>query len=51
MKSRESKLKFGIIMNDNSYVGREYLRELNCNDNYDVDVISIGVYPEDNKIE
>lgn len=44
------KMKFAIIMNDNSYVGREYLKVFK-NKKIDLDVICIGTYPVENAIE
>lgn len=38
-------------MNQNGYVGRTYLEELNKKRLYDIDVISIGSYPEISNIE
>ena len=40
-------MKVAIIMNDNSYAGREYLSELS-NKNIRIDVINIGNFPERN---
>lgn len=38
--------KIAIIMNDNGYVGRTYLGEINKNGLYNIDVISIGTYSD-----
>lgn len=43
-------MKIAIIMNKNSYAGREYLNALNKS-NINVDIISIGKFPEYNKEE
>lgn len=43
-------MKIALIMNQNSYCGREYLDRLRQN-NIVVDVIEIGTFPEVNKVE
>lgn len=37
-------MKFVILMNDNSYVGREYINALNAK-GIDADIVCIGNYP------
>ncbi len=48
MKKNEKKFSFALIMNDNSYSGREYLSKLK---HFDIDVIIIGEYQRNDKIE
>ena len=43
-------MKIALIMNDNSYIGREYLSQLQ-NSNFLIDVIIIGDFPSIDEIE
>lgn len=44
------KMKISLIMNQNSYAGREYLNNLK-NNNIKIDVLSVGFFPEINTLE
>ncbi|MDD5571821.1 MAG: formyltransferase family protein, partial [Bacteroidales bacterium] len=43
-------MKTAVIMNDNSYAGREYLQALRMQ-GIKADIVSIGNYPEINELE